>query len=165
MQCVDSGRRRAGRLVEQEVDLGQCRKAFGGRQFAHPSHERATPQHGNRHAGKHRGLQAADAFAHASDLPFAASALEVIDGVLAIDIAGRQEREPDRILELGALVLADNPDQLLLVNDQPAGEIVHAGDERDIDLAALNAIHRRGRECASQLDLNAREGFFEHREN
>ena len=90
----------AGRLVQQKIDLRQRRKAFvRGRSGACRSHQRAPAQHGDRHAGEHRGLQTADALAHAGDAPFAAGALEAFDGVVAIDVAGRKQRERDRILD------------------------------------------------------------------
>ena len=62
-------------------------------------------------------------------------------------------------------LLAGHPDQLLLPYHLSAGEIVHAGHQRDIDLAALHASDKRCREGAVQLQLNARKGFAENPED
>ena len=59
-------------------------------------------------------------------------------------------------------LLPGHPDQLLLPHHLSAGEIVHAGHQRDIDLATLYASDQRCREGTVQLQLNARKGFAEN---
>ena len=62
-------------------------------------------------------------------------------------------------------LLAGHPDQLLAPHHLAARKIVHAGDERDVDIAALDQAHQRRRERAIELDLDARKGFSEHAED
>jgi hypothetical protein len=82
--------------------------------------------------------------------------------MVAIDIAWRQQRERNRLFIVRGGLLPDHPDQLLLPHHLSAGEIVHPGDQRNIDFAALDASDQRRRERAVQLDLNARKGFAEY---
>ena len=82
--------------------------------------------------------------------------------MVAIDIARRQQRQGDRLFVMRRGLLPGHPDQLLLPHHLSAGEIVHAGHQRDIDLAALHASDKRCREGAVQLQLNARKGFAEN---
>ena len=82
--------------------------------------------------------------------------------MVAIDIARRQQRQGDRLFVMRRGLLPGHPDQLLLPHHLSAGEIVHAGHQRDIDLAALHAPDERCREGAVQLQLNARKGFAEN---
>jgi hypothetical protein len=85
--------------------------------------------------------------------------------MVAKDIAGRQQRQRDRLFVMRRGLLPGHPDQLLLPHHLSAGEIVHAGHQRDIDLAALHASDKGCRERAVQLQLNARKGFAENPEN
>jgi hypothetical protein len=79
--------------------------------------------------------------------------------MVAIDISRRQQRERHRFFIVGRGLLAGHPDQLLLPHHLSAGEIVHAGHERNIDFTALDASDERRRERAVQLDLDARKGL------
>ena len=55
------------------LGISTAREALhAGRQFAHARDERTASERCHRHAGEYRRLQAADAFAHAGGLPFAA---------------------------------------------------------------------------------------------
>ena len=85
--------------------------------------------------------------------------------MVAKDIARRQQRQGDRFFVMRRRLLSGHPDQLLLPHHLSAGEIVHAGHQRDIDLAALYASDKRCRERAVQFQLNARKGFAENPQN
>jgi hypothetical protein len=153
---------RRRRFVEQEIDLGQRRQPFGSADLAHIAHQRASAEHGHRHAGERRGLQAGDAVADAGDAPSQARGLQLLDRMVAEDIARRQKRERDRLFIVGGGLLAGHPDQLFLPHHLSAGEIVHPGHERNIDFAALDASDQRRRQRAVQLQLDARKGFAEN---
>ena len=85
--------------------------------------------------------------------------------MVAKDIARRQQRQGDRLFVVRRGLLPGHPDQLLLPHHLSAGEIIHAGHQRDIDLAALHASDKRCRERAVQLQLDARKGFPEDSED
>ena len=72
--------------------------------------------------------------------------LQPFDRMVAKNIAGRQQRQRDRLFVMRVGLLAGHPDQLLLPHHLSAGEIVHVGDQRDIDFAALHAADQRRRE-------------------
>jgi hypothetical protein len=74
------------------------------------------------------------------------------------NVAGRQQRKRDRLFIMRRGLLAGHPDQLLLPHHLSAGEVVHAGHQRDIDFAALHAADQRRRKRAVQLDLHPRKG-------
>ena len=154
------GLRRCGRrLVEQKVDLRQRREPFLFADLAHVAHQRTSSEHGDRHAGERRGLQPADAVADAGDAPSELGGFQCFDRVVAKDVARRQQRQRDRCFIMRGGLLAGHPDQLLLAHHLPAGEVVHPGHQRDVDVTALHATDQRRRQRAVQLQLNARKGL------
>jgi hypothetical protein len=151
--------RRGRRFVQEKINLGQRWQPFLDADFAHVANQRGTAEHGDRHSGEGRCLQTADTVADTGDAPAKSRRLEPLDRMIAIDISRRQQRERDRFFIVGRGLLAGHPDQLLLPHHLSAGEIVHAGHERNIDFAALDASDERRRERAVQLDLDTRKGL------
>ena len=156
---------RRRRFVQQQIDLRQRRQPFIFADLAHVAHQRAAAQHGDRHAGESRGLQAADTVADAGYAPSALGGFQPLDRMVAKDVARRQQRQRDRLFIMRGGLLADHPDQLFLPHHLSAGEIVHPGHQRDIDLAALHTADQRRRQRAVQLQLHPRKGFSKNLED
>jgi len=165
VQCARGLGCRLRRFVEQEVDLRQRRQTLIGADLAHVAHQRGATEDRNRHAGESGCLQAADAGADASDAPPELRGFQPFDRMVAKNVARRQQRQGDRLFIMRRGLLPGHPDQLLLPHHLSAGEIVHAGDQSNIDLAALHTSDQRGRKRAVQLQLNARKGFAENPED
>jgi hypothetical protein len=157
--------RRGRRFVQKKINLGQLRQPFVDADFAHVANQRGTAEHGHRHSGEGRGLQAADAVTDTGDAPSPSRSLEPFDCMIAKDVARRQQRKRDRLFIMRRGLLAGHPDQLLLTHHLSAGEVVHAGHQRNIDFAAFHASDQRRRERAVQLELNPREGLAEYFQN
>ena len=157
--------RRHRRFIEQEVDLRQRRQTLIGADLAHVAHQRGATEDRNRHAGESGCLQTADTGADASDAPSEPRGFQPFDRMVAKNVARRQQRQGDRLFVMRRGLLPGHPDQLLLPHHLSAGEIVHAGDQSNIDLAALHTSDQRGRKRAVQLQLNARKGFAENPED
>ena len=100
--------------------------------------------------------------ADAGDTPAQPRGFQLFDRMVAKNIARRQQRERDWFFIVCRGLLADHPDQLFLPHHLSAGEIIHAGHQRNIDFAALDASDQRRRERAVQLELNARKSLAEN---
>jgi hypothetical protein len=99
--------------------------------------------------------------ADAGDAPSQARRFQLFDCMVTKNVSGRQQRKRNRLFIMRGGLLAGHPDQLLLPHYLSAGEVVHAGHQRDIDFAALYATDQRGRKRAVQLDLDPRKGRAE----
>jgi len=108
-------------------------------------HQCTSSKDGDGDAGVGRSLQAADTVADASDAPFKSRRLEPFQGMVAIDVAWGQQRQRDRRLLVSGRMLARHPDKLFLADDLPTGEIVHAGNERNVDFASFETPDSRRR--------------------
>jgi hypothetical protein len=136
---------RARRFVQQQIDLRQRRQAFLDPDLAHAADQRAAAENGNRHVGEGRRLQASHAVADARDAPAQTRGFQLFDGMVAIDVAGRQKCQRNRRFIVSGRLFARHPDQLLLPHHLAAGEIVHPGHQGDIDFAAFDAPNQRRR--------------------
>ncbi len=159
VQGVRSLGRRFLRFIEQKIDLRQRWQAFISADLAHVANQRRAAEHSHRHAGKSRGLQAADAVADAGDAPSELRGFQPFDRMVTKNVARRKQRKRDRLFIMRRGLLAGHPDQLLLTYHLSAGKIVHAGDQGDIDFAALHTPDQRGRKRAVQLELHTRKCF------
>lgn len=112
----------------------------------HVAYQRGAAEDGDGHAGESGGLQTADAGADAGNAPSQPCGFQALDRMVAKDIARWQQRQRNRLFVMRRGLLPGHPDQLLLPHHLSAGEIVHAGHQRDIDLAALHASDKRCRE-------------------
>jgi hypothetical protein len=79
----------ARRFVEQQIDLRKRRQAFLGSELSHVADQRAATEHRDRDSGEGCRLQSANAVADAGDAPSQARGFQPLDGMVAIDIAGR----------------------------------------------------------------------------
>lgn len=145
------------RFVQQQIDFRKRRQAFLNPDLAHAANQRAAAEYGHRHAGESGRLQTSHAVADARDAPAQTRGLQLFDGMVAIDVARRQERQRDRRFVVRGRLLARHPYQLLLPHHLAAGEIVHAGHQGNVDFAALDAPDQRRRQRAIQFDLNPRK--------
>ena len=81
--------------------------------------------------------------ADAGNAPTQPRSFQLFDRMVTKNVAGRQQRKRDRLFIMRRGLLAGHPDQLLLPHHLSAGEVVHAGHQRDIDFAALHAADQR----------------------
>ena len=81
--------------------------------------------------------------ADAGDPPSQPRSFQLFDRMVTKDVAGRQQRKRDRFFVVRRRLLAGHPDQLLLPHHLSPGEVVHAGHQRNIDLAALHTADQR----------------------
>lgn len=101
---------RVRRFVQQQIDLRQRRQTLFDPDLAHAADQRAAAEDGNRHVGEGRRLQASDAVADAGDAPPQPRGFQLFDGMVAIDVAGRQKRQRNRGFIVRGRLFARHPD-------------------------------------------------------
>src|SRR5271155_3519351 len=91
IECIDGRKVSPSCSVEEEFNRRQRRKPFVSSEFAQARNQRAAAENGHGHAGDRGRLKSNRAGADTSNLPVPTDALELIDRVLAIDVAGRKQ--------------------------------------------------------------------------
>ena len=153
IQRIDGREVAACRPIQQQIDRGQCREPLICADFAQARRQCAAAEHSHRHAGKRCRLQSNGAGTDTGDLPVAPDPLQLVDRMFPINVAGRQHRQRHRIDPMRVGIGANHPDQLFLADHLAAGEALHFGHQRKIDLSATNQSNQRRRQFAAQFDL------------